>query len=307
MGLLALAAAAVLSWLIWLRGFSDYLSVTFEEASVTGEGFQNLLESSNAEAFSSAAAWKEDGEMELETEQSGRSTRVMVYGVRGQVQAVFGNTLLAGRYFTEGEETVCLLDERAAKELFGSDDVTGREAVLMGETRKVTGILQGDRGICVIPAGEDEAFRGITVRKQRTEQSSANALTAISSYAQGETERIVDGQFCYILALLRTAGILTALTIIPAVLLIKVKEKRLAGAAVLAAGLLILAVFAFEIPLGSDYLPTYWSDFDFFGDLWEEKAQQIEGLREYQEFWHEEGFLESFSLIFPLHGSAGKR
>lgn len=84
MGLLALAAAAVLSWLIWLRGFSDYLSVTFEEASVTGEGFRNLLESSNAEAFSSAAAWKEEGEMELETEQSGRSTRAMVYGMRGR-------------------------------------------------------------------------------------------------------------------------------------------------------------------------------------------------------------------------------
>ena len=213
----------MISWLIWLRGFSDYLSVTFEEASVTGEGFRNFLKSSEAADFSSAAAWKEDGEMELETEQSGRSTRALVYAMRGQVQAVFGDTLLMGRYFTEGEEAVCLLDEKAAKELFGSDDVTGREAVIMGETRKVAGILRGDRGICVIPAGEDEAFQGVTVRKKRAEQSSANALTAISSYAQGETERIVDGQFCYILALLRTAGILTVITVVPAVLLIKVK------------------------------------------------------------------------------------
>lgn len=297
----------MISWLIWLRGFSDYLSVTFVEASVTGEGFRNFLESSDAEEFSLAAVWKEEGEMVLETELSGKRIRTAVYGMRGQVQAVFGDTLLTGRYFTEGEEAVCLLDEKAARELFGSDDVTYRELVLAGETRTVVGILRGDRGICVIPAGEDEAFQGVTVRKKRAEQSSANALTAISSYAQGETERIVDGQLYYILALLRTAGILTVITVIPAVLLIKVKEKRLAGAAVLAAGLLILAVFAAEIPLGSDYLPTYWSDFDFFGDLWEEKAQQIEGLREYQEFWHEEGFLESFPLIFPLHGSAGKR
>ena len=73
--------------------------------------------------------------------------------------------------------------------------------------------------------------------------------------------------------------------------LIMVKERRLAGAAVLAAGVLILAVIVVQIPAGSDYLPTYWSDFDFFGELHEEKAGQIESLKAHQEFWHEEGFL----------------
>ena len=67
---------------------------------------------------------------------------------------------------------------------------------------------------------------------------------------QGTAERIVDGQLYYILALLKTAGILTAATVIPAVLLIMVKERRLAGAAVLAAGVLILAVIAVQIPAG---------------------------------------------------------
>ena len=108
---------------------------------------------------------------------------------------------------------------------------------------------------------------------------------------QGTAERIADGQLYYILALLKTAGILTAATVIPAVLLIMVKERRLAGAAVLAAGVLILAVITVQIPVGSDYLPTYWSDFDFFGELQEEKAGQIESLKAHQEFWHEEGFL----------------
>ena len=290
-GILALAAAAVISWLIWLHGFSDYLSVTFEEPSATYEGFRNFQESSDAEKFTSAALWNKVGERELILESTERRSRASVYGMRGQLQAVFGNTLAAGRYFTDGEEAVCLIDGKTARELFGSRDVTGREVLLDGEKMQVVGILQGDRGVCVIPAGEDEAFCGVTMRKQKAEQSSNTAVSLIGSYMQGTAERIVDGQLYYILALLKTAGILTAATVILAVLLIMVKERRLAGAAVLAAGVLILAVIAVQIPAGSDYLPTYWSDFDFFGELQEEKAGQIESLKAHQEFWHEEGFL----------------
>lgn len=281
----------MISWLIWLHGFSDYLSVTFEEPSATYEGFRNFQESSDAEKFTSAALWNKVGERELILESTERRSRASVYGMRGQVQAVFGNTLAAGRYFTDGEEAVCLIDGKTARELFGSRDVTGREVLLDGEKMQVVGILQGDRGVCVIPAGEDEAFCGVTVRKQKAEQSSDTAVSLIGLYMQGTAERIVDGQLYYILALLKTAGILTAATVIPAVLLIMVKERRLAGAAVLAAGVLILAVIAVQIPAGSDYLPTYWSDFDFFGELQEEKEGQIESLKAHQEFWHEEGFL----------------
>lgn len=101
------------------------------------------------------------------------------------------------------------------------------------------GILQGDRDVCVIPAGEGEAFCDVTVRKQRAAQSSDTAVSLIGSYMQGTADRIVDGQLYYILALLKTAGILTAATVIPAVLLIMVKERRLTGAAVLFAGVFI--------------------------------------------------------------------
>ena len=281
----------MLSWLIWLQGFSDYLSVTFEEPSATYEGFRNFQESSDAEKFTSEALWNKVGERELILESAERRSRVSVYGMRGQLQAVFGSTLAAGRYFTDGEEAVCLIDEKTAKELFGSRDVTGRGLLLDGEKIQVVGILQGDRDVCVIPAGEGEAFCDVTVRKQRAAQSSDTAVSLIGSYMQGTADRIVDGQLYYILALLKTAGILTAATVIPAVLLIMVKERRLTGAAVLFVGVFILAVLAVQIPVGSDYLPTYWSDFDFFGELQEEKTEQIESLKAHQEFWHEEGFL----------------
>ena len=35
----------------------------------------------------------------------------------------------------------------------------------------------------------------------------------------------------------------------------------------------------------SDYLPTYWSDFEFFNRLFEDKAEQIRSLAIHQEFF----------------------
>ena len=36
---------------------------------------------------------------------------------------------------------------------------------------------------------------------------------------------------------------------------------------------------------GSDYLPTYWSDFEFFSRLFKDKAEQIQSLAVHQEFF----------------------
>ena len=52
----------------------------------------------------------------------------------------------------------------------------------------------------------------------------------------------------------------------------------------LAAALVIMIAGVNAANPGSDYLPTYWSDFEFFSRIFKEKVEQIQGLMVYQEF-----------------------
>lgn len=271
-----------------LRGFADYLSVSYADGSVSYEGFSALLESEERKTFSAAAVWKRLGEKTLSAENTYRTARIACWEMRGQISAVFGNTLLSGRYFTEDEEQVCLLDERAAEEMFGAREAEGA-LLYVGDTEyRVSGVLQGDRGMCVLPADKEVLFDGAAVRKKDIRSSSDTLTGTLDAYLGSAGERVVDGQLYYILAGLRLGMYLTAVSVVCGAVLFTLKERRIAGGILMAAGVCILIWTAAEMPFSSDYLPTYWADLDFYGGLLEEKSAQIDSLRQYQEFWHEE-------------------
>ena len=171
--------------MVWLRGYADYLSIAYPDASFTMESYDSFLESGEAKVFSSVAVWDSQGEQAVSAEASGQSVRADIYMMGGHLQAVFGDTLFRGRYFTAGEEGVCLIDLRTAEELFGSRNVVGRSLVLGGEDYRITGLVDSGRKICVISPEEGALFHGVTVRKQTAEQSSDNAKAVLSAYFGG--------------------------------------------------------------------------------------------------------------------------
>ena len=186
-------AASAVAHMVWLRGYADYLSITYPDASFTMESYDSFLESGEAQAFSSVAVWDSQGEQEVSAEASGQSVRADIYIMGGHLQAVFGDTLFRGRYFTAGEEGVCLIDLRTAEELFGSQNVVGRSLVLGGEDYRITGLLDSGRKVCVISPEEGASFHGVTVRKQAAEQSSDNAKAVLSAYFGGLSTQVTDG------------------------------------------------------------------------------------------------------------------
>lgn len=259
---------------------------------ISYEAYESLTKSGEIGKFSSTAVWKRDGKKTLTGKTTCRETGADCYRMAGQPAAVFGNTLISGRYFTEGEDDVCLIDRKTAEELTGSRDALGTKVELEGKEYRVAGILSGEKQICVLPAGRDTLFDGVTVRKASPGQSSAAAVSVLSAYLGITVQQIVDGQLYYILARLKLALFFLIAAAVPAGVFIILKRKRLAGGLLLAVGLCLCAVTVAATPFGNDYLPTYWSDLDFYGKLYEEKTRQTEALRAYQEFWHESRFLE---------------
>lgn len=287
-----------------LKEQADMISLSYPAGAVTETAYDQWKKSEDSEIFSEGAVWKACGDFKALSEDTGHDQKVSCYQIKGQPATIFGKELAAGRYFTEGERNVCLLDQDTVRQLFGSDNVLGLEVRMDEKTWQIVGVLKGDASICVIPSEEEQAFDGIVIRKKEPEQSTNQAVSMIEAFLGNTDGQQIDGQLYYVLACLLYFIILALSLAIMGFAAAKIirrktkkrvqpqKEFRIAEIGrqcvlpfCLAAAVMILIAGVNAANPGSDYLPTYWSDFEFFSRLFEDKADQIRSLAIHQEFF----------------------
>lgn len=276
-----------------LADYEDFLSLSYPAGGITAPAFGKWEKSEESKAAKTAAVWKPLGDLAVLAESTGRQETLACYQMKGQPEAVFGKGLSSGRYFTEGEQDVCLLDVETVQKLFGSEDVLGLAVKVEGRRFHIAGILDENGPVCVIPAEEGAVFDGITIRRKESDQSVKMAVSCTEAVLGGTNGQVVDGKLYRV-----TAGTLYAGTSAGMVLAVgtagrerrKKKEggssfleRRIVPACLLAGTLMLLAGI-WAVNPGSDYLPPYWSDFEFFEKLLEEKTGQIRQFLAHQEF-----------------------
>lgn len=319
---LFLANICFASRLLLLKEYANLIFLCYPAESVTESSFEQFKENEGSKNFSKMALWKSEEEITVSAENTGREQKVSFYQVKGQPDAVFGNHLLLGRYFTEEEHRVCLLDQGLARRLFGSENVLGMEVEIGQKSYRITGILKGENQIFAAPAEENTGFDGVAVRKQEKEQSSALAVSLIEAIFGRTDGQKVDGQLYFMTAVLFYSMMSALMLVILGIVVIRGgkteaiatagegktetaaaegRKKRtlmaekgiilcwILSAACMAAAACILISGIKNAAPGADYLPAYWSDFDFFVRLFQEKAGQIQRLAAYQELpvWRE--------------------
>lgn len=281
-------------------------------------------EEKQKELFSQAGIWKSRKEITVSEEQTGREQKVSCCQIRGQARAVLGKELVCGRYFVENEDHVCLLDRDTVRKLFGSEDVLGMEVRIHGAGWRIIGVLDGDQAICVIPSGESSresvsegavsggdsggngggsaaggnsgsggaamtgnaggGFDGAAVRKKEIGQSSNLTFSRIEALFGSSGGQRMDGQLYYVTACFIYFGIFGVIFMIAGIALGgRTHQKWVTAAGMAAAAGILWLGIRYAAP-GSDYLPTYWSDFEFFSRIFQEKARQIGELALHQEF-----------------------
>ena len=300
--LLILANLFAVPRLYTLKGYADMLILCCPGGTLSASVWEQLEDqdgnekNEENELFSQAALWKSLKEITILSEQNGREQKVSCYQIKGQPGAVFGEGLLSGRYFTEKEDNVCLLDRDTARKLFGTEHVLGMEARINGTCCRIIGILSESRPVCVIPAGggassagADGGFDGAAVRKKESGQSSDLTISRMETLFGRAGGQRIDGHIYYMTACLIHFGVFSWIFVLAGIGLGKRTHKKRIAAVCLAAAAGILWLGIRLAAPGSDYLPSYWSDFDFFSRIFQEKIKQIRELAAYQEFsaWQE--------------------
>lgn len=307
--LFSLVNVFAVSRLFLLESYTDRIALCFPGGALPASVWEQMAgnnesrEEEDDTIFAQAALWKSLDGMTVSADQTGREQKVSGYRIKGQPGAVFGNALLRGRYFTEEEENVCLLDQGTVRELFGSDQVLEMKVQVGGADCRIIGILGGDRPVCVIPsgdgkeAGSKEGFDGAAVRKKKKGQSSSLAFSRIEAVSGSIGGQRIDGQLYYVAACLIYFGVLALSFLLIGIGLGKKMHRKWITAVCLAAAAGLLWFGLRCAAPGSDYLPGYWSDFDFFVRIFQEKAKQIGELAVHQEFFEWQNLFHAWQQV----------
>lgn len=298
-----LANLFAVSRLLLLKGDTDRIALCFPGGTLPASAWEQLSGSNESReeegnmTFAQAALWKSLNEVTVSADQTGRSQKVSGYRIKGHPAAVFGKGLLRGRYFTEEEENVCLLDQGTVRKLFGSEQVLELKVQVGGTDCRIIGILDGTRPVCVVPPGDGDGFDGAAVRKKKRGQSSSLSFSRIEAAAGSVGGQRIDGQLYYVTACGIYFGVLALSFLLTGIGLGRKMHRKWVTAICFAAaaGLLWLG-FRCAAP-GSDYLPAYWSDFDFFVRIFQEKVKQIGELTVHQEFFEWQNLFRAWQQV----------
>lgn len=310
--------ALALALLCWcgataLAGETARLSLTVTldlgEDALAGGVFRDMRES---EALSAQplpfTLWRQADGRTVENPAFLRQTDLSVLILRGDSSLVLpGAPLLPA-----GDKTGCLLDRASSYALFGDEEALGGVITWEGEEYVVRGVFTQPQGTLVLQGREDQGPYPLVSLGAPAEGSPREAASAFAlrhglrpvsitpgADAAGWSGFWAAAPALFLFCILAWQGLRTSLFL---------RHTPIRMALYLlgpAAGLLLFAKIAglsFAFPDG--LVPTRWSDFGFWGSLWDEKKEQF-----FLWFWgrkhRPDQALLTLALCSSLLGGAG--
>lgn len=232
-------------------------------------------------------AWKQEENTVLTDGELGRRATALFIKVWGAMEDVLPAEMIAGSFCMPEDEKGCVLDEETAYQLFGTAKAVGNRVFIEGKTFIIRGVAKiSTPVVMILEKGRKAEFKYLEIRNK---ESSREILDEEGSTA-------IEGPF-YL-------GLLNRLLYLPLWILLlqgvyqaawQIKRawqrrKRSAflwiflliagGAAVFFALRETWLLFPFYLP--DRYIPSRWSDFEF----WTIKWKELEKLRQQLLYLH---------------------
>lgn len=204
----------------------------------------------------------------------------------GNPELVFEDCRLLDRSDYEG----CLVDEGISWELFGSTDVAGEEISYEGKSYTIRGVLPGDRKMFAfqVDGSQSEQEKESILNRitlQKPEGKTVQELQSMWNNSFDISVKLMD------LELLQGIGgfcmLLFPLSVCICFLWYLYRQFREQEALIWKIGMAGFAAAFFvcfcfflknQIYIPDDYIPTRWSDFSFWTELWEGKREALQLL-----------------------------
>lgn len=245
-----------------------------------GEAKGNQAEK-DEEEWPKLTLWKKTENEYVSYEELGREIPVALIDVWGSVENIYPQCLSAGAPLIREDAGGCMLSGQAAYQLFGGTDVIGKKIRCGEKEYIVRGLLKLEEAV-LVRENEEGSFNNIEAQGQpgrgteKLRQMLADMGAALDDGAVIETD-----VFCGMLRLLRLIPALILLIFLCRIGEEKCGDRKILRCLLVVAGILMAAFLIGESwCFPDDFIPSRWSDFEFFGNLI--KTQQ-ENYRRYQD------------------------
>ena len=265
------------------------------ESGVSFEVMSALRRQIAMDGRGDASGWAQVLSVTAESEDTGASVEVDAVYVDGDAALIMDARMVSGELPGLSDDIGCAVDEETALALLGSTDVAGQWITVNGGEMIIRGVMEsiGGRGLAICPAklaGEERQMAGLALmlwpgrgREASEWADELLSLSGISSAAMNDhaTERALGAW------VLRMVTVATQIAVLAMILhavwcllrrRIPDSMRWVSGTALFALGAGIGIALLFDSPPPMALLPTRWSDFAFWPQLfaqWSEAGSEL--------------------------------
>lgn len=271
-----------------LRGYSGQVFLSYPQGKGPDQKTIEKLEEGEKEAaewklMRLAAWWVEEG---VEVKSQTLGTKIMaecmtVYGEKGLAAPL---PLYDGNFGYPGNKEGCVVSRGLAMELFGSSQVVGMEILCMDKTYKILGVVKEKKNLVLLPPSDRQSFEALLLDYGEGENGKMEAQNLLFRYGIDSESICADGAlffsgtiffvylaiasffFCGLYEFKRQYRERDAMDMIPVFLIL---FSAMACFFLYSRG-------AFSVP--QDFIPTRWSDFDFWVKKYREMKDCLDRL-----------------------------
>lgn len=236
------------------------------------------------------AAWRQDKNELIENRDLGSTESVSLIQIYGREDFVLPVHFLTGNNMIHQDDYGCMISDSVARTLFHSVDVLGREIICQGKVYYVRGVFQKSDKIVVIKASQTKQtffqnYEFLCMEHQEQAYKQISKLLEQKDFPEAVILR--DGNT--IVTLVTIIRMIPIWIVIGYVFLKPSGKKNYLFIRLLLGGLLLLILIRYSVVISVEWIPTRWSDFDF----WVIKYQSVKEYLQ-KDFYIQKGYKEVY-------------
>lgn len=295
-----------------LHEFSGKTGFYYEEKVFTREQIQNFWSDASDEArreIQEMALFRSSQGRTFANSNLNRTVSGELIEAAGNMELVVPGRLIRGSFASDSDKKGCVISRKTAEALYSSYQVIGNTLYLDQKEYRIRGIVDIDRPVCIIQGAEGMAYPYLRVQAPRLPLSAVKQMLA--GVLPAEEAQVSEGWLYQ--------GLGSLLLWLPAWVLlgkaagygrkrIKQMEKaedgwkrivrevlKMANPVLVFAG--ICGILMGSLRFSEDYIPSAWSDFAFWTELFTEKSSDFLSLVKSQWQYCDERMLVSLAGV----------
>lgn len=259
------------------NSFGVYYGVSLEYDKL------KILEKEQKALENQIAAWSEE-EGIFENIDTGANASGMFLKIMGNKELVFPDMLLSGSYVLSDDYAGCMISSRMAETLFGSVQVVGEEMKSDGKSYVVRGILKSRRFFAAVSGDKQRDYQQVLLDNTDGKMTASTAKSILYEKLGAEPAAFMESGLYGALA--RAACMVPVWTAFFMLWIFLYRCTAPRGTGILLKILLAVLGFAaaqklaaLTFTFSADYLPSMWSDFEFWQSLLREKLTDYQKLQ----------------------------